>query len=181
MAQELASLKREQKQDRKFQVADSGAKNVVFIRSTVPSPVKLAYSIVKDISETKLQQTKVLIRLIPIEVTCKAYEENITKAIEPLLVQYFKEKARTFSIVINVRNNSSFDKDSIIKTVASDVSKIREDHTVNLKEAELSIVIEIIKGIALIGVVPDFHKYKKYNLHAFTEPYRNEPPNKTTE
>lgn len=153
---------------RRFQVVDSGAKNVLFIRTTLENPVELAEKIMADIQRTKQQQSRFLIRLVPIEVTCKAYIKDIEKAIEPLLEKYFKDQPRTFSIVFNHRNNSNIPRDEVIKVVADKVSSVRSDHKVNLSEAELSIIIEVIRGIALLAVVPDFLKYKKYNLHALS-------------
>lgn len=155
-------------ESKRFQVVESGAKNVLFIRTTLENPVELAEKIMADIQRTKQQQSRFLIRLVPVEVTCKAYVNDIEKAIEPLLEKYFKTQPRTFGIVFNHRNNSNICRDTVIQVVADKVSAIRSDHKVNLKEPELSIIIEIIRGIALLAVVPDFHKYKKYNLHALS-------------
>lgn len=167
LVNELDNLKSQSNEpkSRRFQVVESGAKNFLFIRTTLEDPIKLAETIVSDIAENKQQLTRFLIRLVPIEVTCKAYIKDIENSIEPLLTKHFKEKSQSFSIVFNHRNNNSLSKDEVIKVVADKVSAIRADHKVNLKEAEVSIVIEVIRNMALIGVVPNFLKYKKYNLH----------------
>lgn len=167
LKKEIEALKA-QTQCKRFQVVDSGAKNVLFIRTTLENPVELAEKIMADIQRTKQQQSRFLIRLVPIEVTCKAFVKDIEKAIEPLLEKYFKNQPRTFGIVFNHRNNSNICRDTVIQVVADKVATIRSDHKVNLKEAELSIIIEVIRGIALLAVVPDFFKYKKYNLHALS-------------
>ncbi|KAG5887035.1 hypothetical protein JTB14_029994 [Gonioctena quinquepunctata] len=166
---ELRELKSEKKHLRRFQVVESGAKNFLFITTTVEDPVKLAHSVVSELEATKSQQTRFLIRLVPIEVTCKAYIKEIETVFQPLAEKYFKDSPRTFSIVYNHRNNNNLNRDEVIKVVADIVAKANSDNKVDLKSADVSIVIEVIKGIALIGVVPDFIKYKKYNLLSITE------------
>ncbi|XP_030765964.1 THUMP domain-containing protein 1 homolog [Sitophilus oryzae] len=170
LQKELQELKND-KNEKRFQVVESGAKNFLFIKTTVEDPVKLAESILNDLSENKSQGTKFLLRLVPIEVTCKAYMKDIEKSFETLCVKYFSEKPRTFSIVFNHRNNNSVSRDDVIESLANMVSKMGQEnnleHKVDLKNAELSIVIEIIRGFACLGVAPNFIKLKKYNLLAF--------------
>lgn len=43
----------------------------------IPDPCKLAHSIVASIAETKVQKSKFLLRLIPVEVTCKVKQFTI--------------------------------------------------------------------------------------------------------
>lgn len=169
LAEELGNLKAQQKNVRRFQVMESGAKNFLFIRTTLDDPVKLVEKIMCDIQETKQMQTRFLLRLIPVETTCKAYIKDIETVIEPLLIKYFKNEPRSFSIIFNHRNNNSVSKDEVIKLVADKVMSLRPDHKVNLKEAEVSIIIEVIRNIVLLSVVPHFFKYKKYNLHSICE------------
>ncbi|KAJ8968418.1 hypothetical protein NQ317_002173 [Molorchus minor] len=138
---ELTNLKAEVKAKR-FQVVESGAKNILFISTTLNDPLKLAEAIVCDIEKTKTQQTRFLLRLVPIEITCKAYIHDIVNAFKPLVDKYFKEEPKTFSIIYNHRNNNNLKKDEVIKKVADIVFEARWDHKVNLKEAKVSIVIE---------------------------------------
>ena len=60
--------------ERRFQVVESGIKNVLFVRTTVEDPVALVTEILKEILETHVQRGRHLLRLIPIQKTCKAYE-----------------------------------------------------------------------------------------------------------
>nr|CAH7741688.1 unnamed protein product [Callosobruchus chinensis] len=168
LKKELEDLKSSAVEEKKFQVVESGARNFLFIRTTVDDPVLLAENIVKDIDATRMQQTKFLLRLIPIETTCKAYMKDIVSAFTPLVDKYFKDQTRLFSVIYNHRNNDSLDREEIIKTIAEAVFKAG-NNKVDLKTPEVSIVIEVIRGFALIGVVPGFFKYKKYNLIAIAE------------
>ncbi|VEN56818.1 unnamed protein product [Callosobruchus maculatus] len=168
LKKELEDLKSSAHEEKKFQVLESGAKNFLFIKTTVDDPVLLAENIVKDIDSTKTQQTKFLLRLIPIETTCKAYMKDMVSAFSPLVGKYFKDQTRSFSVIYNHRNNDSLDREEIIKTIAEAVLKTG-NNKVDLKTPDVSIVIEVIRGFALIGVVPGFFKYKKYNLIAIAE------------
>ncbi|KAF7284974.1 hypothetical protein GWI33_012755 [Rhynchophorus ferrugineus] len=171
LRKELDQLKNN-KDKKRFQVVDSGAKNFLFIQTTVDDPVKLAEHIMNDICEKKGQESKFLLRLIPIEVTCKAYVKDIEQSFGQLCEKYFSSTPKTFSIVFNHRNNNSVSRDDVIKNIADMVSKMGEEkkleHKVDLKNAEVSIVIEIIRGFAFLAVVPNFIKFKKYNLLAFS-------------
>ncbi|CAG9769880.1 unnamed protein product [Ceutorhynchus assimilis] len=159
---------------RRFQVVDSGAKNFLFIKTTVEDPVKLAEAIMSEIFEKKTQETKFLLRLVPVEVTCKAKVKEIEQAFQALCEKYFSTSAKSFSVIFNHRNNDSVSRDEVIKTIADNVlnqgTSNKLVHKVDLKNAEVSIVVEIIRGFAFLAVVPDFYKYKKYNLLAFIEP-----------
>lgn len=178
LRKELSELTSDNK--KRFQVVESGAKNLIFIKTTLEDPVQLAEKIVSDIAETKNKQTRILLRLVPIQVTCKAYLKDIENAFKRIATKYFGESSKTFSIVYNHRNNNNLKRDEVIKVLADAVFQVRSDHKVNLKDAEISVVIEVIKGFALIGIVPNFVKYKKYNLHAVTE-QSNESGNQNEE
>lgn len=175
---ELKTLRSE----KRFQVVDSGAKNLVFIKTTLEEPVALAEHILKQIYENQSQETRFLIRLVPIETTCKAYLKDIEQAFEPLCERHFSSEAKTFAVMFNHRNNNSVTRDEVIKSVAEIVAKHGEcrqlEHKVDLKNAELAIVLEVIRGYAFIGVVPNYFKYKKYNLLTFAS--SEEPPAPST-
>lgn len=165
---ELSKLKSEKK-TKTFQLVESGAKNFLFIRTTLENTVELATKIVSDIHRTKNQQTKFLIRLVPIEITCKAYVKDIENTFKPLAEKYFTQEAKTFSVAYNHRNNNNLQRDEVIKTIANVISQIRPDNKVDLKSPQVVVIVEVIKGIALLSVIPDYIKYKKFNLLAVSE------------
>ncbi|CAG9854120.1 unnamed protein product [Phyllotreta striolata] len=166
LTNELLSIRNRKK---RFQQVESGANNFLFIKTTLDDPVKLAHSIVCELKSTGVQQTKFLIRLVPIEVTCKAYIKDICAAFKPLAERYFKENPTTFSVVYNHRNNNNLNRDEVIKAVAETVFQVNAANKVDLKVPNVSVIVEVIKGIALLGVVPEFVNYKKYNLLAITD------------
>lgn len=81
------------------QVADTGVKSVVFIRTTLPDPLELVSTIIKTLDETKKQRTRFLMRLLPIEVVCKAQMNDIKLKADALFSKYFIQEPKTFSIV----------------------------------------------------------------------------------
>ena len=156
-------------QSKRFQVVDSGAKNFLFVQTTIDNPLELAEKIISDIAHSKQQQTRFLIRLVPIEVTCKAYIDDITKSFEVLLHKYFNDEPKSFSVVYNHRNNNNLLKDDVVQVIAHMVLNIQKGHSVNLKNPDIFIVVEVIKGIALMAAISTYMTYKKYNLQALCD------------
>lgn len=169
---ELNELKNNDVKKHKFQKQDTGAQGNMFLKINDRSidPVTLGTSIVEDLYETKKQKTVHLLRLIPVEVTCKSYIDDISKAIVPLLDKYFSGEPVTYCIVVNKRNNNNLDKMNVIEFVALLIKEKNMFHSVDLKQAALTVVVEIIKSVCCLSVLPHYYKYKKYNLCEITYP-----------
>jgi len=172
--------------EKRFQVVESGAQNVLFIRTTVPDPVRLVTDILDDIRSSGQQKTRHLIRLLPIGMTCKAYEPNVKSAVETLISKVTNEgskvadegfkvadegskatndkaedKAVTYQVLFKARCNQNLFKDDVIKIVREAVpGNFRPD----LKNPDLCFVFEVIKSNCCVGILPDYFGYKKYNL-----------------
>ncbi|GAB1863702.1 Thump domain-containing protein 1-like protein [Camponotus japonicus] len=150
---------------RKFQVVDTGAKNVIFIASTLPNPLELVTKILTKLDATKEQCTRYLLRLLPIEVICKAYIDDIKTKASALFEKYFAQEPKTFSIVLNRRNNNSIKRDEVIQDLAEIILRKNPGNKADLKNPEIAVVVEIICGICLFSIAPNYYKFKKYNLH----------------
>lgn len=162
---EIKTMKAEDKpSQRRFQVVESGAKNILFIRTTVDNPVEIVTTLMESIIESKQQKARYLLRLIPIETTCKANMDEINKAMSTLIDKHFSGDTKTFAINFNHRNNHQINRDDVIKEIAKAITAKNSQHKVDLKNAELTVVVEIIRGICLLSVIPYYVKYKKYNL-----------------
>lgn len=72
---------------------------MIFIASSLPNPLELVIKIVSKLDTTKEQCTRYLLRLLPIEVVCKAYMDNIKAKASELFEKYFAQEPKTFSIV----------------------------------------------------------------------------------
>uniref|UniRef100_UPI00398EFBD5 THUMP domain-containing protein 1 isoform X1 n=1 Tax=Pristiophorus japonicus TaxID=55135 RepID=UPI00398EFBD5 len=167
------ALKKEVKQIRtstqnqlcRFQALDSGANNVVFIRTLNIEPDKLVHHILKDLHTTKKKKTRAILRMLPVSGSCKAFMEEIPKYFETFLEPWFKvPKKATFQIVYKARNNSHMSRDDVIKALAGVVINLNAENKVDLNNPEYTIIVEIIKGVCCVSVVQDYILFRKYNL-----------------
>ncbi|KZC08338.1 THUMP domain-containing protein 1 [Dufourea novaeangliae] len=149
---------------RRFQVVDTGVKNVIFIRSTLSNPLELVTKIVTELEKTKQQRTRYLLRLLPIEVICKAYMNDIKQKADAMLEKYFAQEPKTFSIVFNRHSNSNIHREEVIEDLAEIISKKNPGNKADLKNPELAVIVEVIRGVCLMSVAPNYYKFKKYNL-----------------
>ncbi|XP_034251036.1 THUMP domain-containing protein 1 homolog [Thrips palmi] len=167
LAKEVNVLKQERQSgpsNRRFQVIESGAHNCVFIRSTVEDPVVVVESILKDIECEAKQRTRFLLRLLPIEVTCKAWPDDIKTASGKLFDRYFKGEPKTFCIVFKRRNNNNVPREELIQDLASNIQMRNALHRADMKQPDLSVIVEVIRNICCMAVVPKYFYYRKYNL-----------------
>lgn len=159
---------------RRFQAVDTGANSCVFIKTTVEDPIQLVRSVYEDVEKTKQQKGRYLLRLVPIEVTCKAYIEDIRKTADQLFDKHFRCDPSTFCIFFNKRNNNSVLRDEVIEALACIITDKNIGHKADLKHPKLAVVIEIIKGICCMSVLTDYMKFKKYNIYELANPRQNQ-------
>ncbi|CRL02196.1 CLUMA_CG015215, isoform A [Clunio marinus] len=151
-----------------FQSVDTGVQNLLFIKTSIENPLELGSNIVRDLAATKRRRTKVTLRFLPIETVCKAKLDDIKKEAEELFDKHFSVPT-TFAINFNKRFNNELKRDDVIKELADLVSSKNSANKVDLKDAQQSIIVEIIKGICLLSVVPNYLQLKKYNLNELWE------------
>ncbi|XP_077218671.1 THUMP domain-containing protein isoform X2 [Tasmannia lanceolata] len=84
---------------RHFVSLDSGCNGVVFIqmhkRAGDPGPTEIVQHMMRSAASTRKHMSRFILRVLPVEVTCYASEEEISKAIKPLISQYFPTEATT--------------------------------------------------------------------------------------
>lgn len=153
------------KKSNRFQHCDTEISNLVFIKTTLADPVKLGAHIVSDIASTRKSVSRFLLRFIPVEIVCKATIDDMKTAAGKLFDDHFLNcPPKTFSIIINKRYNNSIQRDDIIEELAGLVAFKNVHHKVDLKNAECSVIVEILKGICCLSVLPNYLKWKKYNV-----------------
>ncbi|PIN13898.1 hypothetical protein CDL12_13480 [Handroanthus impetiginosus] len=95
--EELAELGDRSK--RRFSKLDSGCNGVIFIqmrkRDGDPSPKDIVHHMMTSIASTKKHVSRFLLRVLPVEVTCYTSEEEIKRAMKPLVNKYFPEETQT--------------------------------------------------------------------------------------
>ncbi|XP_028263604.1 THUMP domain-containing protein 1 [Parambassis ranga] len=153
------------KQQRRFQALDSGANNVIFIRTQNLESDKLVHHILSDLHTTKKKKSRVILRMLPVTGTCKAFQEDMVKYLTTFLEPWFKTpNCATYQIAFKARNSSHNKRDEIIKSIAGLVGKLNPKNKVDLTNPELTIIVEVIKAVCCISVLKDYTLYRKYNV-----------------
>ncbi|KAE9462205.1 hypothetical protein C3L33_05892, partial [Rhododendron williamsianum] len=159
---------------RRFNNLDSGCNGVVFLqmrkRDKDPSPKDIVQHMMSSVSSTRKHISRFMLRVLPVEVTCYASEEEITRAIKPLILQYFPVETQTaikFAVLYEARANTGIDRMKIINAVAKSVPA---PHKVDLNNPDKNIVVQIAKTVCLMGVVEKYKELAKYNLRQLTSP-----------
>ncbi|XP_044836905.1 3'-5' exonuclease eri-1-like isoform X5 [Mauremys mutica] len=160
---------------RRFQSVESGANNVVFIRTLGVEPENLVHHILKDLHTTKKKKTRVILRMLPISGTCKAFVEDMKKYSETFFEPWFKAPNKgTFQIVYKARNNSHMSREEVIKELAGIVGSLNPENKVDLNNPQYTIVVEIIKNVCCLSVVKDYVLFRKYNLQEVVKSNKEE-------
>lgn len=150
---------------RRFQQVECGAKNCIFINTTLEDPLKLSLAIMDNILETQKQRTKKLLRMIPVQKTCKAFPKDIESALETLAKSYFEKESKTYCIVYKIRNNSSIKRENLTQTLIDVLQAANSANAPDLKTPEVVINVEVIKNVCCLSILPGyFTPYCKYNL-----------------
>ncbi|KAG7222565.1 hypothetical protein INR49_016162 [Caranx melampygus] len=153
------------KPERRFQALDSGANNVIFIRTQNLESDKLVHHILSDLHTTKKKKSRVILRMLPVTGTCKAFQDDMVKYLTTFLEPWFKTpNCATYQIAFKARNSSHNKRDEIIKSIAGLVGKLNPKNKVDLTNPELTIIVEVIKAVCCISVVKDYTLYRKYNV-----------------
>ncbi len=176
------------KRSQRFQHVETEISNLVFIKTKLTDPVALGKHIVDDIASTRKSISRFLLRFIPVEIVCKATIEDMKLAAGKLFDEHFLNcPPKTYSIIINKRYNNSIQRDDIIEELAGLVAYKNVHHKVDLKNADCSVIVEILKGICCLSVLPNYLKRKKYNISelilahvAVVEPTKKENEAKTS-
>lgn len=153
------------KQQRRFQALESGANNVIFIKTHNLESDKLVHHILSDLHSTKKKKSRVILRMLPVTGTCKAFQEDMVKYLTSFLEPWFKSpSSASFQIVFKARNSSHNKRDDIIKAIAGLVGKLNPKNKVDLTNPELTIIVEVIKAVCCVSVVKDYTLFRKYNV-----------------
>ncbi|KAK9673608.1 hypothetical protein RND81_12G178400 [Saponaria officinalis] len=167
---ELKELK--DKSKRRFSKLDTGCNGVVFIqmrrRDGDPSPRDIVQHMMESAAATKKHMSRFLLRVLPVELSCYASEEEISRAIKPLVEQHFPVNTETpvkFAVQYDARANSGIERMKIIDAIAK---SIPEPHKVDLKNPEKTIIAQVVKTVCMIGVVDKYKELAKFNLRQLT-------------
>ncbi|WCJ36849.1 THUMP domain-containing protein [Euphorbia peplus] len=162
------------KSKRRFFSLDSGCNGVVFIQMRMgngdPSPKDIAHYMMTSLASSKKHMSRFILRVLPVEVSCYSSEEEISKAMVPIVEKHFPSDSpdpHKFAVLYEARANSGIDR---MKTINAVAKSVPEPHKVDLTKPDKTIVVEIVKTVCLIGVVEKYKELAKYNLRQLTAP-----------
>lgn len=150
--------------ERIFQAVDTQTANCIFIEAKIEDPLAMAVKIVRDIAETKVARTRFLLRLIPVEIVCKANIVDIMTQAAQIFDKHFLTEPKSYAIIFNRRYNNDIKRDHVIKELADIIQAKNLHNKVDLKNPQLAVIVEVIKGFCCLSVLPDYYLLKKYNL-----------------
>ncbi|EED19913.1 THUMP domain protein [Talaromyces stipitatus ATCC 10500] len=148
---EVEGLKPKASKPRLFQKVTANMPCMVFYRVDKSiDPVKLVHDICEEAkANPEERKTRWIKRMTPITQIRKVLSVDLAAFAKEVLEPYFHGDAgpKKFAIRPAVRNNNSFNRDDIIKTVAAAVGP---GHKVDLKNPDYTILVEIAQvGISL--------------------------------
>lgn len=168
IANEVQSLKNIAESERRFQNCHTGARNCLFIKTTITDPTHLAHAIFTDLLMTKVQKSRHALRLLPVVGTCKGNLKSITALAEEVLGPFFTDTKFevTYTIMFKARNNNGIGREMTISTLRQIITEkfpavLTRYTSLN---PQLTILVEVMCGVGCIAVVKDFARFRKYNL-----------------
>ncbi|XP_050410082.2 THUMP domain-containing protein 1 [Patella vulgata] len=180
MTKEVGAIKETKSTERRFQRLESKTKNCIFIKTTLESPTELAEKLFQNLYDTKTQRSRYVMRLFPVEGTCKAVLDEIKKLGGNLFQKYFSTpygEGMSFSIIFKARNNNNIGRDSIIPELSHLVTELNPAHTVEYDNPDCLIFVQVLCTICCISILKNFTKFKKYNLQEIAKNEQNCPSN----
>ncbi|TPX67059.1 hypothetical protein SpCBS45565_g04023 [Spizellomyces sp. 'palustris'] len=143
---------------------------MVFLQTHHPiDPSDFVYRILTDLQTKKIKRTRYTMRMHPVQETCRAYMDDIKQLAQRLLSPYFHQEEQSpvrWACEPRIRWNDKIKRGDLIIEIANVVG---QNHVVNLKQPELTVVIDIFKNICAMAVVRDYPGLKKYNLEKIFE------------
>ena len=181
LAKEVSSLQKsvksaEQKTFRFYRLK-SGCNNMIFIKVNDIKPSLFLYKLVKDlvINSNSLFATPSILRIHPVDVTCKAHlvdiqtmaETYIPKGLNALWeeVKGKENLSKEFGIVFRQRNNNHLSKADVRSVVVSAARDSCSGWVFNSNAIEFLLIIEVIQVVCGMGVSYDYFDFKKLNIH----------------
>lgn len=170
---ELATLQsRPQRTTSQFAALDTDTECLCFVQCAPPLDAwRIVRRALEEVERTGASRSRFVQRLIPVRVLCRAETEAIRAATARALAPAFPAKhARTYRIEPRIRANSSLSRDVLIPLVASCVPP---GATVDLKQPEVTIVVEVLRNICGIGAVEDYERFGKLNVQTLADRQRS--------
>lgn len=177
---EVEGLKPGAKKPPKFQAIRMDVPCVAFIKFDKSiDPVQLVHKLCLEAQvHPEKKRGRWIQRMTPITMIKKTLSVDLEAFAREILKPHFHSggPSRKYAIRPSISRNTKFDRDTVIKTVASVVG---QDHSVDLKNYDLLILVTVIQNVMGMSVVgSDYDQLKRYNL---AELYNPTPKPQTSE
>lgn len=170
LAKELSDMnkaKPKDSQERRIASCLTDTTCVIYIATKRPiDPVRVTLHHMQQVAQTGVSGTRALVRLIPASGVCPANMPAITSLATELFAPAFAGEGvepQKYKIELRIRNHQVLAKEEAIKAIAQCVPSDK-GHTVSLTNQDTTILVEVFKAICTIAVVPDYEKYKRFNV-----------------
>ncbi|WWC63420.1 uncharacterized protein I303_106022 [Kwoniella dejecticola CBS 10117] len=166
LKKDLESMDQESKSKR-FQLCSHDMICVIYINVLPPlSPYKLVRHIMEQAESSARTQLKWCKRIIPIDGTTKATVKQLSELAATIVKDGFatdNDRPIKYAIDTNTRQSDRLERMSMIHTVAEQVTLLDKGHSVDLKNPEKTILLELYKNSIGMSVLEDYERFKKYN------------------
>lgn len=65
--------------------------------------------------------------------------------------------------------NNNVDRMEVINSLAEVITRMNSGNKADLKNPEIAVVVEVMRGFCLLSIAPNYFKYKKYNVSKIVE------------
>mmetsp|Transcript_62533 Transcript_62533/g.104068 ORF Transcript_62533/g.104068 Transcript_62533/m.104068 type:complete len:270 (+) Transcript_62533:30-839(+) len=177
LASELAALQSGQaatgdftKGKQRFSVVQTGCGGNVMIRfqHDQDEPLQIVDRAMEAARTTGTSGAPHVVRLLPVQATCAANRASIMQAVTPL-IQTLKGCEKTFAVQWRRRCNTGLDKMEVIDAIAMAMRDIAPKAKVDLCKPQVAVLLEVVKTVCCVSVLPDWQHFKSYNLRAICE------------
>ena len=171
LARDLAALREQEKGSAKrFAVAQTGIAGVIMIRiaDAAVDPVQLADRVMEEAIASQRSCAPHVVRILPVQTTCSAHVGNITQAAAALLGA-LRGSEDTYAVQWRRRCNTGIDKMEVINAVAAAVSAVAPKARVDLAAPAAAVMVDVMKTVCCVSVLPDWRRVQSYNLRAACE------------
>ncbi len=178
LAAELAAMQQQKPQGdgtaddarpkRRYTIAQTGCPGNVFIRlADGLDPLRLVDRAMDQALASGASGARHVVRMMPVQLCVSAHKADaFAEAVKPLAQAAMRGFRGTYAVHWRRRNNSSLDKMSVIDAVAAEVGTVAPDATVDLRNSEAAISVEVIQTTGLVSVLPRWRELLQYNLRA---------------
>ena len=154
---------------RRYSIAHTGCPGSVFVKLDDASldPTGLVDRAMARALATGHSGARHVVRMVPVQACVPARSAaSIADGVKSFTHAALRGFVGTYAVQWRRRNNNSLDKMSVIDAVASEVAAVAPEASVDLRNAEAAVSVEVIATTGLVSVLTRWREFRQYNLRA---------------